>query len=247
MWPAPTWQWRVRAEWLAAATHSNLGARRIAAWHRRAWRLTTQVDVSAVPSGTCALARRSGSRSVTACGASGAREPRSVRRSSSRMSASHLRGCHRRAIATSRMNPADGWRSASVHAAVPISALHCRLYRACAPFLPALWTTRSCWVTRNFATFTFAPAGPGAILLRMSRSMSSTSVHLIRRNPRADALGHARFLAQQLGVPWAESGVGPFSPVHVNDGLTLDRRNRTRPQLPPSSCRKRRGRLQRAS
>jgi hypothetical protein len=25
-----------------------------------------------------------------------------------------------------------------------------------------------------------------------------------------------------LGVPWAESGVGPFSPVYVSDSLTLD-------------------------
>jgi catechol 2,3-dioxygenase-like lactoylglutathione lyase family enzyme len=32
----------------------------------------------------------------------------------------------------------------------------------------------------------------------------------------------ARFLAEILGVPWAEAGVGPFSPVYVNDGLTLD-------------------------
>lgn len=32
----------------------------------------------------------------------------------------------------------------------------------------------------------------------------------------------ARVLAELLGVPWAESGIGPFSPVYVNDGLTLD-------------------------
>jgi catechol 2,3-dioxygenase-like lactoylglutathione lyase family enzyme len=32
----------------------------------------------------------------------------------------------------------------------------------------------------------------------------------------------ARMLAELLGVPWAESGVGPFSPVYVNAGLTLD-------------------------
>jgi catechol 2,3-dioxygenase-like lactoylglutathione lyase family enzyme len=32
----------------------------------------------------------------------------------------------------------------------------------------------------------------------------------------------ARRLGELLGVPWAESGVGPFSPVYVNDGLTLD-------------------------
>ena len=32
----------------------------------------------------------------------------------------------------------------------------------------------------------------------------------------------ARRLAEILGVRWAESGAGPFSPVYVNDGLTLD-------------------------
>lgn len=32
----------------------------------------------------------------------------------------------------------------------------------------------------------------------------------------------ARLLAELLGVPWAEKGIGQFSPVYVNDGLTLD-------------------------
>jgi catechol 2,3-dioxygenase-like lactoylglutathione lyase family enzyme len=32
----------------------------------------------------------------------------------------------------------------------------------------------------------------------------------------------AEQLAQLLGVPWAEAGVGPFCSVYVNDGLTLD-------------------------
>ena len=32
----------------------------------------------------------------------------------------------------------------------------------------------------------------------------------------------ARRLAELLGVRWAQSGVGPFSPVYVNAGLTLD-------------------------
>lgn len=32
----------------------------------------------------------------------------------------------------------------------------------------------------------------------------------------------ARLLAELLGVPWAASGLGPFSPVYVNAGLTLD-------------------------
>jgi catechol 2,3-dioxygenase-like lactoylglutathione lyase family enzyme len=38
------------------------------------------------------------------------------------------------------------------------------------------------------------------------------------RNPRESA----HRLAELLGVRWAETGVGPFSPVYVNDGLTLD-------------------------
>ena len=40
--------------------------------------------------------------------------------------------------------------------------------------------------------------------------------------PVRDRVASARLLAQLLGVPWSESGVGPFSPVYVNDGLTLD-------------------------
>ena len=32
----------------------------------------------------------------------------------------------------------------------------------------------------------------------------------------------AELLASVLGVTWSESGVGPFSPVYVNEGLTLD-------------------------
>jgi catechol 2,3-dioxygenase-like lactoylglutathione lyase family enzyme len=38
------------------------------------------------------------------------------------------------------------------------------------------------------------------------------------RNQRASA----RLLAELLGVPWSETGAGPFSPVYVNEGLTLD-------------------------
>lgn len=30
----------------------------------------------------------------------------------------------------------------------------------------------------------------------------------------------AKQLAELLGVPWAEKGMGPFSAVYVNDGLT---------------------------
>jgi hypothetical protein len=37
-----------------------------------------------------------------------------------------------------------------------------------------------------------------------------------------DQRASARLLGELLGVPWAESGIGPFSPVYVNAGLTLD-------------------------
>ena len=40
--------------------------------------------------------------------------------------------------------------------------------------------------------------------------------------PARDKVASAKLLADLLGVPWAESGIGPFSPVYVNDGLTLD-------------------------
>jgi catechol 2,3-dioxygenase-like lactoylglutathione lyase family enzyme len=41
--------------------------------------------------------------------------------------------------------------------------------------------------------------------------------------PTRDRAGSARLLAGLLGVAWDESGpAGPFSPVYVNDGLTLD-------------------------
>ena len=40
--------------------------------------------------------------------------------------------------------------------------------------------------------------------------------------PARNRVAAAEFLAGLLGVPWAESGVGPFSPVYVNEGLTLD-------------------------
>lgn len=37
-----------------------------------------------------------------------------------------------------------------------------------------------------------------------------------------DRVASARLVGQLLGVPWSESGVGPFSPVYVSDSLTLD-------------------------
>ena len=40
--------------------------------------------------------------------------------------------------------------------------------------------------------------------------------------PARNKVASAKLLADLLGVPWAESGIGPFAPVYVNDGLTLD-------------------------
>jgi catechol 2,3-dioxygenase-like lactoylglutathione lyase family enzyme len=40
--------------------------------------------------------------------------------------------------------------------------------------------------------------------------------------PSRSQVASAKLLAELLGVPWAESAIGPFSPVYVNDGLTLD-------------------------
>jgi catechol 2,3-dioxygenase-like lactoylglutathione lyase family enzyme len=37
-----------------------------------------------------------------------------------------------------------------------------------------------------------------------------------------DRRAAAKRLGELLGVRWAESGIGPFSPVYVNDGLTID-------------------------
>ncbi len=40
--------------------------------------------------------------------------------------------------------------------------------------------------------------------------------------PCRNQIASAKRLAELLGVKWAEKGAGPFSPVYVNDGLTLD-------------------------
>ena len=40
--------------------------------------------------------------------------------------------------------------------------------------------------------------------------------------PSRDRFAAAEQLAALLGVPWSETGIGPFCPVYVNDGLTLD-------------------------
>lgn len=40
--------------------------------------------------------------------------------------------------------------------------------------------------------------------------------------PSHNKIASAKLLAELLGVPWAESGPGPFAPVYINEGLTLD-------------------------
>lgn len=40
--------------------------------------------------------------------------------------------------------------------------------------------------------------------------------------PAKDKRASASLLADLLGVPWSETGIGPFCPVFVNEGLTLD-------------------------
>ncbi len=40
--------------------------------------------------------------------------------------------------------------------------------------------------------------------------------------PCSNHVKSAQRLAELLGVPWAEETIGPFSPVYVSNGLTLD-------------------------
>ena len=40
--------------------------------------------------------------------------------------------------------------------------------------------------------------------------------------PARDKLASAKLLAELLGVPWSETGIGPFAPVYVNDAFTID-------------------------
>jgi catechol 2,3-dioxygenase-like lactoylglutathione lyase family enzyme len=40
--------------------------------------------------------------------------------------------------------------------------------------------------------------------------------------PSRHAVASAQRLGELLGVPWSAHGIGPFSPVYVNAGLTLD-------------------------
>jgi hypothetical protein len=40
--------------------------------------------------------------------------------------------------------------------------------------------------------------------------------------PCRNQIASAKMLGELLDVPWAETTLGPFSPVFINDGLTLD-------------------------
>jgi hypothetical protein len=40
--------------------------------------------------------------------------------------------------------------------------------------------------------------------------------------PSRNQAASAKLLAELLDVPWEATGVGSFSPVYINDGLTLD-------------------------
>lgn len=40
--------------------------------------------------------------------------------------------------------------------------------------------------------------------------------------PARDKTASAKLLAELLGVPWSATGVGPFAPVYVNEGFTID-------------------------
>lgn len=40
--------------------------------------------------------------------------------------------------------------------------------------------------------------------------------------PSHNKTASAKLLAELLGVPWAETGTGPFAAVYINDGLTFD-------------------------
>lgn len=40
--------------------------------------------------------------------------------------------------------------------------------------------------------------------------------------PCRDKVASAKLLAQIFNVAWSEAGIGPFAPLYLNDGLTLD-------------------------
>jgi hypothetical protein len=54
--------------------------------------------------------------------------------------------------------------------------------------------------------------------------------------PSRNKVAAAKLLAELLGVPWSETGVGPFAPVYVNDGLTLDFDEWNEPFAPIHYC-----------
>ena len=51
---------------------------------------------------------------------------------------------------------------------------------------------------------------------------STMTVHLDHLWCRRATNSLRRSFGRALGVPWSETGVGPFAPVYVNDGLTFD-------------------------
>jgi hypothetical protein len=57
-------------------------------------------------------------------------------------------------------------------------------------------------------------------ILNQGRTMSIQLDHILV--PARDKVASAKLLAELLGVPWSETGVGPFALVYVNDGLTFD-------------------------
>ena len=40
--------------------------------------------------------------------------------------------------------------------------------------------------------------------------------------PSRNKLASAKLLGELLDVPWSETGIGPFTTVYLNDGLTID-------------------------
>ena len=57
----------------------------------------------------------------------------------------------------------------------------------------------------------------------MQRLPIAMTIHLDHLMvPSRDKIASAKLLAELLGVRWSETGIGPFAPVYVNDGLTLD-------------------------
>jgi len=64
------------------------------------------------------------------------------------------------------------------------------------------------------------------IQFRAASRMSTIAAMAIQLDhtivPSRSQVESARLLAELLGVPWAETALGPFSPVFVNEGLTLD-------------------------